>query len=57
MVRAHEEWSSVRQRLVFEQEELDWETYAIYGLADELMTYAGSTVEAICPGQRAFEIC
>jgi hypothetical protein len=56
LVRAHDQWSKLRRRLVFEQEELDWETYALFGLVAESMTYDGSSVEGIFPGQRAFEI-
>ncbi|MEC5193205.1 MULTISPECIES: BREX-2 system adenine-specific DNA-methyltransferase PglX [unclassified Arthrobacter] len=56
LVRAHEESSRLRERLVFEQEELDWATYGLYGLVDEPMTYDGSSAEAIRLGQRAFEI-
>ncbi|MGY1793089.1 BREX-2 system adenine-specific DNA-methyltransferase PglX [Geodermatophilus sp. SYSU D00525] len=56
LARAHEEWSRLRERLVFEQEELDWETYALYGLVDEPMTYEGSSVDAIRLGQRPFEV-
>ncbi|MEU8073069.1 BREX-2 system adenine-specific DNA-methyltransferase PglX [Micromonospora sp. NPDC049151] len=53
---AHEGWSTLRDRLVFEQEELDWETYALYGLVDEPLTYDGSAVNKIRLGERAFEI-
>ncbi|MEU4481694.1 BREX-2 system adenine-specific DNA-methyltransferase PglX [Micromonospora sp. NPDC023966] len=56
LIRAHDQWSGLRGRLVFEQEELDWETYALYGVVDEPMTYDGSSFEAIHLGQRAFEI-
>lgn len=45
-----------RQRLIFEQEELDWETYRLYGLLDEDLTYHGEAVDQIDLGQRAFEI-
>jgi hypothetical protein len=55
LVRAHERWSRLRERLVFEQEELDWEAYSIYGLVHESMTYDGSVV-TLPLGQRAFEI-
>ncbi|WP_035923655.1 BREX-2 system adenine-specific DNA-methyltransferase PglX [Kocuria rosea] len=56
LIQAHEQWSRLREHLVFEQEELDWETYELYGLLDEPMTYQGSSIEAIRIGQRAFEI-
>lgn len=54
--RAHEQWSRLRDRLVFEQEELDWEAYTLYGLVDESMTYQGSAIDGIRLGQRAFEV-
>jgi hypothetical protein len=44
------------RRLIFEQEELDWEVYRLYGLIDEDLTYEGSEVSAIELGQRSFEI-
>ncbi|WP_115787465.1 BREX-2 system adenine-specific DNA-methyltransferase PglX [Arthrobacter silvisoli] len=56
LIRAYEQWSILRERLVFEQEELDWEVYELYGLVDEPMTYDGSSFDAICVGERAFEI-
>lgn len=40
-------------QMVFEQEELDWEIYWLYGLIDEDLTYEGLGLEL---GQRAFEI-
>ncbi|MDT0169753.1 BREX-2 system adenine-specific DNA-methyltransferase PglX [Pseudarthrobacter sp. BRE9] len=49
-------WVHTVQRMVFEQEELDWETYALYELVDEPMTYTGSSIEDLQSGQRAFEI-
>jgi hypothetical protein len=52
---AHDRWSSLLGRLVFEQEELDWEAYGLYGLVEEPMTYGGSSVVAIRVGRRAFE--
>ena len=41
--------------MVFEQEELDWDVYARYGLVDGLGPYRGSPV-SIRPGERTFEI-
>lgn len=38
------------------QEELDWETYRLYGLIDEDLTYTGVSLPEIVLGQRAFEI-
>ena len=34
---------------VFEQEELDWETYGLYGLVDESMTYDGLVCRSDSP--------
>ncbi|GFG63806.1 hypothetical protein MKUB_12960 [Mycobacterium kubicae] len=42
--------------MIFEQEELDWEVYRLYGLIDADLTYWGSAIEGIVLGQRAFEI-
>lgn len=49
-------WVSLRERLVFEQEELDWETYLLYGLVEGDLTYKGSQIDRIARGHRAFEI-
>jgi hypothetical protein len=48
-------WESTRGRMIFEQEELDWEAYGLYGLLHIDMTYAG-TCERLSLGERAFEI-
>jgi hypothetical protein len=56
MVAAEAEWRRLRGRLVFEQEELDWEVYRLYGLVETDLTYSGSAIERIALGQRAFEI-
>jgi hypothetical protein len=48
--------NQTRRRLIFEQEELDWEVYRLYGLIDEDLTYQGSEATAIELGQRPFEI-
>jgi len=53
---AHAEWDRLRARMVFEQEELDWEVYRLYGLIDEDLTYAGDAIDRIDLGERAFEI-
>ena len=56
LAAAHREWDAVRARMVFAQEELDWGVYWAYGLLDADLTYAGSGVDAIVLGSRAFEI-
>ena len=43
--------------MIFVQEELDWETYQLYGLLDEDLTYAGlGPRSGLDLGERAFEI-
>ena len=53
---ARAEWDRLRARMIFEQEELDWEVYRLYGLIDEGLTYTGDTIDRIDLGERAFEI-
>lgn len=50
------EWLRLRARMVFEQEELDWEVYRLYGLIGTDFLYSGSTIESVELGQRTFEI-
>ncbi|MGW6264642.1 BREX-2 system adenine-specific DNA-methyltransferase PglX [Cellulosimicrobium funkei] len=52
----HFEWDRLRSRLVFEQEELDWEVYRLYELIDDDLTYSGDSIDRIDLGERAFEI-
>lgn len=47
--------SSLRGRMIAQQEELDWEVYPSYGLIDEALIYAGEPPE-VRLGERAFEI-
>lgn len=53
---AGESWASARARLVFEQEEMDWQVYRAYGLIDEDLTYSGAGLDQLLLGERAFEI-
>lgn len=53
---AEERWTSLRHRMIAEQEELDWETYAAYGLIDHDLTYAEDDLPELRLGERAFEI-
>jgi hypothetical protein len=55
LAQAQQESEATRARMVFEQEELDWETYRLYDLLDADLTYAGS-LNALSLGERAFEI-
>ncbi|OZD41666.1 DNA methylase [Rhodococcus sp. 06-1477-1B] len=45
-----------RAKLIYEQEEADWETYYRYGLCTELLTSPELPHEGIEPGQRAFAL-
>jgi hypothetical protein len=56
LAAAEEEWCGLRERMIFAQEELDWEVYQHYGLIDADLTYSGSVIDAISMGQRAFEV-
>lgn len=47
---------SLHGQMVAAQEELDWETYHLYGLITEDLTYRSDVLPAVAPGQRAFEI-
>lgn len=56
---ARTEWTQIRARMVFEQEEMDWEVYRLYGLIEEDLTYDGAATDQerrLEFGQRAFEI-
>jgi hypothetical protein len=52
---AQQESEHTRARMIFEQEELDWEAYRLYGLLDTDLTYAGSQ-DTLSLDERAFEI-
>lgn len=49
-------WARQRRRIMFEQEELDWQVYKLYRLVDDEFTYAGGDFDEISLGERAFEI-
>jgi hypothetical protein len=61
---AEDEWVRLRARMVFEQEELDWAAYGLYGLLDENLTFGEPSAGAgrdgysrwLDLGERAFEI-
>lgn len=48
--------ATLRARMIFEQEELDWEVYRAYGLLDEDLTYSSRGFDQLAAGERAFEI-
>nr|CEL19290.1 putative DNA methylase [Kibdelosporangium sp. MJ126-NF4]CTQ94911.1 putative DNA methylase [Kibdelosporangium sp. MJ126-NF4] len=54
--KAQERWQTIREEMIFLQEELDWEIYRLYKLLDEDWTYSGDDVPGIALGERAFEI-
>ncbi|MBO0898929.1 BREX-2 system adenine-specific DNA-methyltransferase PglX [Cellulomonas sp. zg-ZUI22] len=56
---ARSHWAAIRARMMFEQEELDWDVYRLYGLIDEDLTYQGDwngSEPAIGSGERAFAL-
>lgn len=50
------EYQAVRELMVAEQEELDWEVYRNYGLIGENLTLPAGQAPGVQPGTRAFEI-
>ena len=52
---AHRQYDHTRTRMIFEQEELDWHAYALYGLIGADLTYGGD-LNTLTLGERAFEI-
>jgi hypothetical protein len=46
----------IRAHMLAVQEELDWETYRLYGLVNEDLTYNYSDLPGLALGERAFEI-
>jgi hypothetical protein len=55
LAEARSEYERIRQEMIRLQEQLDWETYRLYGLIDEELTLRGGEV-AIGLGERAFEL-
>lgn len=53
---ARRKGQTLRRKMVAAQEELDWETYRLYGLIEDDLTYASKSLPEIELGQRAFEI-
>ncbi|WP_167349067.1 BREX-2 system adenine-specific DNA-methyltransferase PglX [Pseudoclavibacter helvolus] len=56
MESARGEWEKLGNQLVWLQEELDWQIYVAYGLADPSLAQELTEEFAIEPNQRAFEI-
>ena len=55
LATAKSEYHHTRARMIFEQEELDWHAYSLYGLLDTDLTYSGAH-DTLALGERAFEI-
>jgi hypothetical protein len=55
LTAAREQYDYTRTRMIFEQEELDWDTYNRYGLIDPDLTYTGPHT-TLHLAERAFEI-
>ena len=56
LAQARESSDHIRARMIALQEELDWETYALYGLIDHDLIYEGDKMPGLAIGERAFEI-
>lgn len=56
LAAARANFDSVRARMIAVQDELDWETYRLYGLIDEDLTYGENDLPPLSLGERAFEI-
>jgi hypothetical protein len=48
--------SEIRARMIAIQDELDWESYQLYGLINEDLTYTKGDLPTLTLGERAFEI-
>lgn len=49
-------WEKLRSQMIWAQEELDWETYRLYGLVESDLTYPYADLDGLELGERAFEI-
>jgi len=54
--RARLAYLDLQARMILAQEELDWEVYALYGLANADLTYEVPDLPGLAKGERAFEI-
>jgi Eco57I restriction-modification methylase len=54
--KAQQASKHIHSQMVAIQDELDWETYKLYGLIDQDLTYGGNDLPGITAGERAFEI-
>ena len=53
---ARQTYSSLRARMIAQQEELDWEVYRLYDLLEDDLVYSAKDIPEIALGERAFEI-
>lgn len=49
-------WETTRGRMIAQQEELDWEVYALYNLLAEEITAPPECIPDVAPAERAFAI-
>lgn len=56
LANAHKRAHSLHGQMVAAQEELDWESYRLYGLIEEDLTYENGSLPEVDLGQRPFEI-
>ncbi|MEV0890238.1 BREX-2 system adenine-specific DNA-methyltransferase PglX [Promicromonospora sp. NPDC050262] len=53
---AERQWQGTRAAMIWQQEELDWEVYRLYGLTDEDLAAPSTEPGTLALGERAFEI-
>ncbi|GAB3204512.1 BREX-2 system adenine-specific DNA-methyltransferase PglX [Nocardia tengchongensis] len=53
---ARDKWEHLRGKMIALQEELDWQAYRCYGLADQVATADADDIPAITSSERAFAI-
>ncbi|MGI5187643.1 BREX-2 system adenine-specific DNA-methyltransferase PglX [Promicromonospora sp. CA-289599] len=53
---AEQRWLGIRAAMIWQQEELDWEVYRLYGLIDEDLAAPSTELGSLALGERAFEI-
>ncbi|SCK48225.1 BREX-2 system adenine-specific DNA-methyltransferase PglX [Streptomyces sp. WMMB 322] len=51
-----DKWETIRGRMIAQQEELDWEVYALYNLLAEEITAPPECIPGVAPAERAFAI-
>jgi len=56
LAEAHSKSVELRSQMVWQQEELDWEVYRLYGLVEQDLTFGGDDLLQLALGERAFEI-